>query len=211
MPYSLEETKFTKEAPAYLRNYPKFWNLIKLFSNYVQDASNVLANILSNLNLRDASGDILNQIAKRYGIDVEKPIDENGNVEIEKYNSILKFAILGNGIQRSSGGDRSTFNNLLKLLGNIKSMEIRDYRNDPSTPTEKPMVVSADFIGIDPNIDADIIHNYLVPDVTGVNLVVSYLPFNGTLFGYDLDHQHPPETDFYQIAGWDEGEWATTK
>lgn len=188
----LQENKYTETIPSYLRDYPKFIRLMKMFSNYLQDSCNVVNTILSKLNLSKASGDILEKIAQRLDISIEKPLDEHGNVNQTLYEQQLKIAILGNGLKRNSKATRESLMQLTKIFETIVRCEITDFSNFDGYPN--PMVVKLDIMGNAEVWSKEMLEKYVLPNITGLGIIVNYVLYNNMYFGFD-------EHDVIKIIG----------
>lgn len=179
----LVENKNTKYIPAYIRDYPKFIRLLKLFSNYIQVAAKSIESILSQLNLNNASGNVLEKIAERLDIYIEKPLDSNGNIKQDLYESQLRIAILGNGLKKESKATRASIMKILDIFKSIIRIEVTDFSNSKDYPN--PMTLQLDVVGNTDVWDTKMLEKYVFPDITGVNTIVTYLLNNDIYFGFD--------------------------
>lgn len=179
----LQENKYTEMIPSYLRDYPKFIRLMKMFSNYTQNSCNVIETILSKLNLQSATGDILEKIAQRINISIEKPLDENGNVNQSLYEQQLKIAILGNGLKRNSKATRESLMKLTNIFSSIVRCEITDFSNFKGYAN--PMIVQLDIMGNAEVWSKEMLEKYVLPNITGIGIVVNYVLYNNIYFGFD--------------------------
>lgn len=181
----LTENKYTKQIPAYIRDYNKFCKLLILFSNYINTATVTLEQILNKLNVNSATGNILEMLAKRYDINIDKPVDEHGNVNQELYETQLKLAILSVGIKKSSVSNRTSLNNIMSIISGINRINIFD---------SNQMSINISMSEDSTAINSSLLEKYLIPNITGVNTVVTYLLSNSVYFGFDRD-------DAIQIIG----------
>lgn len=183
----LKENKYTNHVPAYIREYPKFFKLLKLFSNYISIANDYLEVILNQLNLSNAHGAILEKIAERLDIYIEKPVDSSGNYNKSTYEEMLKIAILGNGLKRNSKSDRNSINKIKDIFKSIKTIEIIDYAKGKVKNSEKNLNMFIDFIitGTNDLWSPAILEKYVLPNITGVRTLGTYLLNNNIYFGFD--------------------------
>lgn len=179
-----KENKYTRLIPAYIREYPKFIDLMKIFSNYIQSSVDTVEYILNKLNITDATGDILEKIAERLDICIEKPLKENGTVDQELYEQQLKIAILGNGLKRTSTANRESLSKLVNIFSSIIKCEITDYSN--SSVSQTPMTVQIDITGTNDIWSREMLEQYVLPNITGVRIVVNYILNNNMYFGHDI-------------------------
>lgn len=179
----LVENKYTKMIPSYLRDYPKFIKLMKMFSNYVQESCDVIEKILSKLKLSKATGDILEKIAERLNISIEKPLDEYGNVNQWLYEQQLKIAILGNGLKRTSKASRESLSKITQIFDSIVRYEITDFSNSEGHPY--PMTVQVDVMGTADVWSREMLEKYVLPNITGIGTVINYVLYNNMYFGFD--------------------------
>jgi len=183
----LVENIHTKHIPTYLRDYPKFTKLMLGFSNYIKKMSSVIEFIISKLNLSQATGDILEKLAQRLDIYIEKPVDDNGNVIQELYEQQLKIAILGNGLKRTSNATRNALEQLLQIFKTITRMEITDFGIE-SKINPAYMTVAISVRGTNETWTSDILEEYVFPNITGVGPTVNYLLDNQLYFGFDENY-----------------------
>lgn len=180
----LKENKDTAHIPTYIREYNKFFRLCKLFSNYIRVAVSYIERILSQLNLSKAHGAILEKIAERLDISIEKPADANGNYDQAIYEEMLKIAILGNGIKRNSRADRNSMNEIVKIFDSIRKVEITDYgKNDNN---DLAMILNMRVIGNNDIWSPELLEKHVLPNITGVRMAVTYLLDNNIYFGFDM-------------------------
>lgn len=179
----LKENKYTEHVPAYIREYPKFFKLMKLFSNYINIANDYLEVILNQLNLSKAHGAMLEKIAERLDITIEKPVDASGNYDKTLYEEMLKLAILGNGLKRNSRADRNSLDKIKDVFGSIRSVETTDYAK--SISGEPEMFLNVTITGDNDLWDTSLIEKYVMPKITGVRTILTYLLSNTLYFGFD--------------------------
>lgn len=181
----LKENKHTELLPAYIREYNKFYRLLKMFSNYIQNAVDIVEGIIENFNLSAATGDVLNKIAQRLDIYIEEPLNEDGTVNEELYEQQLKIAILGNGLKRTSLANRDSLNKILGIFSSIRSCEITDYS---VTGSRIPMYIYISIVGANDTWTTEMLEKYVFPNITGVGVVVNYRLDNNIYFGFDTDN-----------------------
>jgi hypothetical protein len=179
----LKENKYTEHVPAYIREYSKFFKLLTLFSNYINIANDYLETILSQLNLSKAHGAVLEKIAERLDIKIEKPVDVNGNYDKTLYEEMLKLAILGNGTKRNSRADRNSLSKVKDVFDSIRSIEITDYAKGKSGNPE--MFLDIAITGDNDLWTTDLVDKYVIPKITGVRTILTYLLSNSLYFGFD--------------------------
>lgn len=201
----LKENEATKYIPQYIREYPKFLKLMLLFSNYIESANSTLEVILDKLNLSNATGDILEKIAKRCGISVVIPFKADGTIDTELYEERLKIAILCNGTKRRSASTRVELEKLSQLTDKIQKCEITDFAIVKGASS--PMTVNVEVTGSTEAIDNQLLNDVIVPNVTGVNTGISYILYGSILFGFDREDNTMPAGSTYGINGWDKGDW----
>lgn len=180
----LKENKYTSHVPAYIREYSKFFKLLTLFSNYINIANDYLETILSQLNLSKAHGAVLEKIAERLDIKIEKSVDVNGNYDKTLYEEMLKLAILGNGAKRNSRADRNSLSKVKDVFDSIRYIEITDYAKSKS---ENPPKMSLNIAITGDNVlwTTDLVDKYVIPKITGVRTILTYLLSNSIYFGFD--------------------------
>lgn len=181
----LVENKNTKHIPAYIRDYPKFLKLLILFSNYIRVASDSIETVLSKLNIENATGNVLEKIAERLDIYIEKPLNSAGEVNQDLYERRLRIAILGSGLKKESKASRASMMRILEIFKSILKLEITDFSN--SKDYSNPMTLRLDVVGNTDVWSAKMLEKYVFPDITGVNTVVTYLLDNDIYFGFDRD------------------------
>lgn len=180
----LAENKYTQYIPAYIREYPKFCRLLIIFSNYLKLAVDNMEKIISQLNLNTARGSVLETIAKRLDIDIEKPIT-NGVVDQDLYERMLKIAILGNGLKRNSKADRNSLSKITSVFNDIIKCEIGD--KGISTISQLPMYINIGITGTTTTWSTQMLEKYVLPQITGVRMIVNYMLNNDNYFGFDSD------------------------
>lgn len=180
----LAENKYTQHIPAYIREYPKFCRLLIIFSNYLKLAVDSIEKISSQLNLNTARGSVLETIAKRLDIDIEKPIT-NGVVDQDLYERMLKIAILGNGLKRNSKADRNSLSKITSIFNDIIKCEIGD--KGISTISQLPMYINIGITGTTTTWSTQMLEKYVLPQITGVRMIVNYMLNNDNYFGFDSD------------------------
>ena len=180
----LAENKYTQHIPAYIREYPKFCRLLIIFSNYLKLAVDSIEKISSQLNLNTARGSVLETIAKRLDIDIEKPII-NGVVDQDLYERMLKIAILGNGLKRNSKADRNSLSKITSIFNDIIKCEIGD--KGISTISQLPMYINIGITVTTTTWSTQMLEKYVLPQITGVRMIVNYMLNNDNYFGFDSD------------------------
>ena len=180
----LSENKYTKHIPAYIRDYPKFCKLMVLFSNYINQVVTNLETILRQLNLNTAHGSVLETIAKRLGIEIEKPL-VNGEVDQDLYERMLKIAILGNGLKRNSKADRNSLSKITDVFKDIIRCEIGD--KGISSVSQLPMYINIGITGTTTTWNTQMLEQYVLPQITGVRMIVNYMLNNDNYFGFDVN------------------------
>lgn len=180
----LVENKYTQHIPTYIREYPKFSKLLILFSNYIQQAVIQVEKISGQLNLNLARGAVLEKIAKRLDINVEKPI-VNGEVDQSLYERMLKVAILGNGLKRNSKADRNSLSKITDIFSDILRCEIGD--KGISSVSQLPMYINVGITGNTTTWNTQMLEKYVLPQITGVRMIVNYMLNNDNYFGFDSD------------------------
>lgn len=179
----LKENKYTEHVPAYIREYSKFFKLLTLFSNYIDVSNGYLETILGQLNLSKAHGAVLEKIAERLDIKIEKLVDVNGNYDKTLYEEMLKLAILGNGTKRNSRADRNSLSKVKDVFDSIRSIEITDYAKGKSGNPE--MFLDIVITGDNDLWTTDLVDKYVIPKITGVRTILTYLLSNSVYFGFD--------------------------
>lgn len=183
----MKENKYTAHLPAYIREYPKFLKLLIMFSNYIQLCCDDLEYILSQLNLSTAHGAMLEKIAERLDITIEKPI-VNGVVNQSLYEQMLKIAILGNGLKRNSKADRDSLSKLPDVFNSISKVEIKDYGVlNVQQQNKTPMLINVRVTGKNDTWNSDLLEKYVLPNITGVRMIINYLIDNNNYFGFDIN------------------------
>lgn len=182
----LRENKNTKMIPTYLRDYEKFYRLMKIFSNYIQYSIDLVHSILNMLNINNAVGDVLEKIAQRLDIYIEKPINPDGTVNTTLYWQQLKIAILGNGLKRTSKADRNSLSKIIDIFTGIRRVEITDRAIQKENAI--PMDIYITVVGTEDVWNRDMLEKYVLPNITGVGGVVSYLLDNDIYFGFDTEN-----------------------
>lgn len=180
-----KENKYTTHVPAYIRAYPKFFMLLKLFSNYINVSNDYLETILSQLNLSSAHGAILEKIAERLDIKIEKPIDKDGNYSQNLYEEMLKLAIIGNGLKRNSRADRNSISKIKEMFNSIRTLEVSDRAKEYTEKDKLRMLLNITVTGENNLWSTTMLENYVIPKITGVRTLITYLLSNSLYFGFD--------------------------
>ena len=193
MVYSVEEfnntflceNKYTEHIPQYIREYPKFCKMLILFSNYIPLVNSNLEKIIKQLNLDDAHGAVLEKIAQRLNIFIEKPIREDGSVDQNLYEQELRIAIVGNGLKRNSQANRDSLAKLVNVFRSIVKCEITDYATRMDATTK--MAIKVKVTGTNDIWSTELLEKYVFPNITGVGYVIQYLLSNHVYFGFDRE------------------------
>ena len=146
---------------------------------------------------------------------------QNPNESINDFDTNLKIAILGSGLKRKSdSGRENLISTILSLFKDIKKVELEVPALTIRTTEQilNPMTANITIYGeiggenANAKTITEIIEQYILPEITGVQWNITYIKYGLDLFAFDKDEplaQHP-ERD-YGLLGWDLGVWAEQK
>ena len=205
------ENKLTADLPAYIKEYERFYLLERLISNYILEAVHAVEQIIEDLDINVASGDMLNKICQRMGVEVEIPTLEDGSIDQETYNGRLRLAIIAQSTRRRSTGTRKELIDALSAMSPIFYFNIKD--NSIAQNSDSIMSVSTLIVtdSEDKTVYANLLYNMLFPDVTGVRFISKYIKSGETIFSFitgdEVDYEN--DKDIYNERGYYVAGWGT--
>lgn len=146
---------------------------------------------------------------------------QNPNESINDFDTNLKIAILGSGLKRKSdSGRENLISTILSLFKDIKKVELEVPALTIRTTEQilNPMTANITIYGeiggenANAKTITEIIEQYILPEITGVQWNITYIKYGLDLFAFDKDEplaQHPEKG--YGQVGWDLGVWAEQK
>lgn len=231
----LKENDRIKKVPAYIREYPKFFNLMKMISNYIEISLGHIETVVKGMSLDEATGDLLEKIAERIGVVVVSVDNEKNPLSQQEYENRLKLGILCANMKRRSVATRNDLDN---ALSSIKDYVPRFVISDTSCSTRGDINTNLMTLGIKAITDGNsrtiydnMFEDLLYPDITGVNTVSNSISSGSNIFGFDYEGYEVREVDGvkkvfdkdgnvvndpmqpndYKILGWDAAEWMRTR
>lgn len=190
------------------RSYRRFFRLLKILSNYIGNSFDQIEQIIQETNLDIARESMLETIAKRLGVIVEKPIDDEGKIDHTLYEERLKIAILGRGAKRVAVSSFADIDRIKEIYPDT-TIEATDFSILAQNPV--PMQLNISMFGPSSAFNEKLLEQDVLSRVTGVLKEQSYIQYGKNLFAFDSDIDVDVEEGInYGQKGWDEGEWVKT-
>lgn len=131
---------------------------------------------------------VIRALANQLKVDVELPF-VNGVPDWSSYFDQLFLAYRAKSFNTSFTGKLSDFvtGDPLSDVSSIVVIDFSVAKNEPGKEYKQPMSVVYSVMSMDKDLSIEIVRDFLIPNVTGVNASLYYLQFGQEVFGYDID------------------------
>ena len=170
--------------PSYIKESPKFSKFLELVSGYLVSGAMSVSLFKESFLATEKSRFVIQALAKQLGVEVTLPFT-NGQPNWNAYYRSLYFAY------RAKAFNSAFTGTLVELLlgdnlKDVSNMAVVDFSVAKGVD-KSPMSVLYSVVSFDDDLTTEIVQEFLIPRVTGINTGVYFLKSNQEVFGYDLD------------------------